>query len=242
MIMRVGFYPGMTGWKTTRTSAPPATSKKYIIGMSLGQHDQWTALVVIERIKEEGKSAYHVLNAERFTMGSQYQDIARRLKHIWERIGCLDSRQNSRELVIDITGIGESVIRLFKRQGIRVKKEVIIVNGKKASRDEKTGQWNVPKKDLVGALQVLFQSGRLKIAEGIPDAQLIIDELVNFKDDNIKAGVDDSIDESWRENPNDDYVLAIAVALWDAEQFPSYQITTKPAGTEYKNLTDWRKG
>src|SRR5438477_511373 len=67
------------------------------------------------------------------------------------------------------------------------------------------------------AVQVLLQSGRLKIAEGLPDTKTLVRELLNFKVKIDPVTAHDSY-AAWRENIHDDLVLAVAMALWLAEK------------------------
>jgi hypothetical protein len=59
---------------------------------------------------------------------------------------------------------------------------------------------------LVSALQVVLQSGRLKIARGLPEAETLVNELLNFKSKISAAGHDSY--EAWRESVHDDLVLS----------------------------------
>jgi hypothetical protein len=43
------------------------------------------------------------------------------------------------------------------------------------------GSWRVPKRDLVGSMQVLLQTKRLKIAKALVHAPTLVDELLNFR-------------------------------------------------------------
>src|SRR5262249_37676203 len=82
--------------------------------------------------------------------------------------------------------------------------------------------WHVAKVELVGALQVLFQARRLKVAKGLPEVKTFVKELQNFRV-KITAAVNE-VFEAYREGMNDDLVLAVALAAWWAERFgnPSY--------------------
>jgi hypothetical protein len=73
----------------------------------------------------------------------------------------------------------------------------------------------VPRKELVGVLQVLLQNHRLRIRRSLPDADLPVGELVRFKA-KIMAVRDNTL-ESWREGPHDDLVLAVGLAAWQGE-------------------------
>lgn len=124
---------------------------------------------------------------------------------------------NNYKLIADVTGVGEAVVKLFKDQSISIDIRVTISNGNSAVREEHTNKWNVPKKDLVSSLQISFQTNLLKIAKDIDDVDIITNELINFKIDKVKLKNDPlSIEESWREKINDDYVFAAAVAVWQA--------------------------
>jgi hypothetical protein len=75
------------------------------------------------------------------------------------------------------------------------------------------GVTRVPKRDLVSAAQVALQTGGLKIASDLPEAQALVRELENFQ---MKISLDTAHDSygAWREGAHDDLVLAVALALW----------------------------
>jgi len=71
-------------------------------------------------------------------------------------------------------------------------------------RDKLT--WTVPKRDLVGAMTIAFQTRMLKISSKLPDAKILMDELLNFKvkiTESRKGTPHDSY-EAWREGDHDD--------------------------------------
>ncbi|CAN5281061.1 hypothetical protein BH10PLA2_BH10PLA2_38490 [soil metagenome] len=111
-------------------------------------------------------------------------------------------------MVVDQTAVGDPVIRSLKQAkllgGIR---PMVITNGPEASFD--SGCWQIPKKDLVGALQVLLQEQRLKIAATLPEVSPLIDELLNFQLKPAPVSTDSLA--AWREGPQDDLLFAIAV-------------------------------
>src|SRR5215217_5331627 len=94
-----------------------------------------------------------------------------------------------------------------------------ITGGNEVTRDRDI--WNVPKRDLAGAVQVALQSRRLKIAADLPDAQVLVAELQNFRVKISLAGHDSygaGTGEEWRVGAHDDLVLAVAIALWAAQR------------------------
>jgi hypothetical protein len=69
----------------------------------------------------------------------------------------------------------------------------------------------------VASVAIALQSGKLQISKKLALADTLISELQNFKakisnsgNDTYGAGAD------WRENSHDDLVLALALALWTA--------------------------
>ncbi|MFA5408542.1 MAG: hypothetical protein WC343_07195 [Bacilli bacterium] len=102
---------------------------------------------------------------------------------------------------------------------------VLIHGGDKASHEG--GTWRVPKRDLVGSLQVLFQGGRLKISKKLPLSTVLQAELLNFKVKIDPKTAHDSY-SAWREQEHDDLVLSVAMAAWWAEQNPYADPWTPP--------------
>jgi hypothetical protein len=79
------------------------------------------------------------------------------------------------------------------------------------------GGYIVPKKEIVGTLQVLLQTRRLHVARDLPDAPMFLRELETFRVHVTTAGSDAT--EAWREGINDDLVFAVGLAAWAAEQY-----------------------
>jgi hypothetical protein len=64
-----------------------------------------------------------------------------------------------------------------------------------------------------------MQNGQLKIAQDMPLAETLRNELLNFK---VKINISTAHDsyEAWREGDHDDLVLSVALACWAGERFP----------------------
>ena len=100
----------------------------------------------------------------------------------------LDSPQlkGKAELVIDTTGVGPAVSDMFSKRGRSFK-----------------------------AVKAALQTGTLKIASSLELAEVLREELLNFRIKiNIATGHDSY--EHWREGDHDDLVLAAAMAVWSA--------------------------
>jgi hypothetical protein len=121
-------------------------------------------------------------------------------------------------LVIDKTGVGAAVLDMFTAAGLRPYGVTITGGDRVVHEDSRHAK--VPKRDLVGLLVALFQSGQLKVARDLELAPLLLNELLNFK---LKVNVQTAHEsyEAWRESIHDDLVLAVALACWQADQAPA---------------------
>jgi hypothetical protein len=73
----------------------------------------------------------------------------------------------------------------------------------------------VPKKELVSVLQVMLQARRIKVAPTLPEAKTLVRELTTFQVKITPAA--NEVFGAWREGQHDDLVLAVAIAIWQAE-------------------------
>jgi hypothetical protein len=69
--------------------------------------------------------------------------------------------------------------------------------------------------DLVGTLQILLQNRRFKVAPSLEHAALLAREFQQFQVRPAPLGSESLLE--WRERPNDDLVLAAAIAVWQGE-------------------------
>jgi hypothetical protein len=103
------------------------------------------------------------------------------------------------------------VADLLKSKGLKFR--AVTITGGDEVHGVGGGRYRVPKRDLVGALEVPFHTGRLRIAEGMELWPTLKKELLNFRRKiNLKTAHDSY--EHWREGDHDDLVLAAALACW----------------------------
>ncbi len=208
---------------------------RFIIGLDLGQSNDYTALAVVERVMppppspvraeigygyheewpapDTREASYHVRHLERPPLSTKYPMVVARVREML----ATPALAADTPLVIDKTGVGTAVADMFTAAGVRPF-AVTITGGDEVIRD---GRYHVkvPKRELVGNLVMLFQSERLKIAAGLAEGPVLINELVNFKVKvNLATGHDSY--EAWRESVHDDLVLAVALACWHGENRP----------------------
>jgi len=178
--------------------------RRFMIGVDLGQVTDFTAVAVLE----EGPFRHYALrHVDRFR-GRPYPEIVSGIHFLVRRLPGRPS------LAVDATGVGRPVIDMIREA--RVPAElfpVTITGGNAVTRDG--NDYRVPKRNLCSCVAVLLQTGRLKIARGIPHAPTLYRELTRFR---VKISPDghDSY-AAWREQDHDDLVLAVAVACWMCE-------------------------
>jgi len=202
-------------------------SNTFFISADLGQVNDYTAVTIIEVVTLYGPlkkrqlfgqrmndyqdvigREYHLRHIERPERGTTYPKIVERIKEL------TDSPQlkgKNKAVVVDVTGCGRPVWDLMKTCGFRCRLSGITITG--GNTVTKDGDiYNVPKRDLISALQVAFQNGQLKIADGLPEAETLVREFTNFKVKINLNGHDQY--EAWREGIHDDIVLSAAMGMW----------------------------
>jgi hypothetical protein len=218
--------------KITAKITTTSTEKTLFIGLDLGQAQDFSALAIIEAVRivttkktsdeeinyENTKDELTQLNCihlQRWQLRTSYPSI---VADVVAMINGLDpSRIPDRKpvLCVDATGVGAPVVDLFRRERINAELVPIqIVAG--ANVSEENGMFRVPKRDLVSVVQVGLQNRMLKIAESLDLAETLSRELQNFT-----VKITDSANDvygAWREGTHDDILLAVALAVWRANQ------------------------
>lgn len=213
----------------------------FYLGLDLGQANDFTALVVLEkvyaeltendrnRLDEEFRKAVATSNTE--------QDYSRwirshtptlhQLRHIQRfdlattypqivssLVEMVSKHPLSKKytIIADGTGVGRPVIDLLRKARLRVQ-PIIITGGHQVNYDD-SGYWKVPKRELVSNLQVLLGNKRLQVAKTMADVDLLLSELLKFQM-TINENANDTYEG--RQGSHDDLVLAVALAAWWSE-------------------------
>jgi hypothetical protein len=214
----------------------------YYLGLDLGQSADYTALAIIEEpvwlagqwlspasmdrsyygylqdmARQRGRPPnppLSIRHLERFELGTRYPEIVEQVKEIAYTPPLVGLPA---VLLVDKTGVGAAVLDAFEHSGIRPT-AITIHGGSALSFDpgRRRRGFRVPKRDLVTAVQVLLQTGRLKVAAGLQEAETLKSELLNFRVKVDPRTAHDSY-EHWREGDHDDLVLATAMACWFRE-------------------------
>jgi len=167
-----------------------------------------------------GNAPVAVRHLVRFELNTRYPEIVERVKRLLLREP-FRRRLRYTRLLVDRTGVGASVVDSFYERGVRPIS--VTIHGGSAVTEEPTDlSYRVPKRDLVAAVQVLLQNGRLKIAPELELAPLLKKELLNFRVKIDPRTAHDSY-EHWREGDHDDLVLATALACWFEEYLRKWE-------------------
>jgi hypothetical protein len=210
----------------------------FFIGVELGQASEVTAAAIVQSLtlpilrsetirterwanvqpvyqaldgtetREHPPVNFALRHLERFPVGTPYAEIL-------DRVKALARNLSGPSVVLDVTNVGTAAVNLFRYSNLYVT-TVTLVAGDQSAQDG--SDYRVPKKDMVAVTQVLLQAGRLKMAKALPHAQLLARELANFRSRVTPQTSESQLD--WREGVNDDLVLALAIAVWKAEQNP----------------------
>lgn len=202
--------------------------KRYYVGLDLGQVQDPTAVVILE-CTGFAPAVYEAVYLYRYPLLTPYQQIANDLRAMFNHV---DLAKHPKELIVDATGVGRPVVEMIAAAGLDPI-SVTITGGYEPTRTDR-GEWRVPKRDLVMATQLVFQSRRITVVPELEQAKLLRDELLNFRLKLTKAGNDTY--EAWREGQHDDLVLAVAIALWYAEHQSVAGVTPGKGIAEHNSL------
>lgn len=189
----------------------------YVIGIDLGQVYDHSALAIVERLEERAATElagittldhHHVRYIKRWELGTEYDQVVKDTADLIRRRPDLQDAV----IILDATGVGRRVADLYM-QAHRLgrltnwwPRPYVITGGRETTAEL------VPKRELVGTMQTLLQSGRLKIADALPEADILKNELMNFKVKTSPTGQETF--EAARESIHDDITLAVALACW----------------------------
>lgn len=199
---------------------------RYFVGCDLGTLQDYTCLTIAERRGDDRQSCHLSIAAmKRYELGTGYsaivEDLARRLEHA----------PKDTALIVDATGCGLPVYQWIQRHPLMHKRIIrgIQITGGDAESYGDGGLIRVPKRNLVSSLQILLQSGRLKIAAGLPETDILLREMRDFRSKITVSGHD--VYEPWRSGQHDDMVLAAALSAWAAihpSHFQTWRVSDHP--------------
>ena len=211
-------------------------SHYFVVGLDLGKSQDFTALAVNQVFHAERRrwqrtrfeptagvvSTCDVMSSRfvalhRYPLGTPYPDVYRSVASVLHQ---LPARERPPELVVDKTGVGAPVVDAMREMGL--KPVAVAITAGRVQNMVHDHDYTVPKALLASHLDIALQEERLKLTNGSPYSEALRTELRGFHA-KIKANGNVSL-EAWREGVHDDLVLAVALAVWRAENPPMQRI------------------
>jgi hypothetical protein len=220
-------------------------SNGYVVGLSLGEPGEHSAVAVVRAGRARDAALYDVVHLERYDRGTPYPAVAAAVRARLERpelewteevggwavlrhggsVGSTPRRTQVRRgaLVVDYTGVGRPVLALLRAAGLE-HIPVTLHGGDAVTYDGCTAR--VPKRDVIGAAQIVLQARRLRVAPALPVADVLAAELLSYR---VRIGPDPA-EHGYgaREGEHDDLLIAMAVAVWHAERPGAWPIKFDP--------------
>jgi hypothetical protein len=140
-----------------------------VLGLDLGQLADSSALSAIKTIERPGlQPLYDIFYLKKFPLRTSYMDVAKETKRVMELIskqpeGLLSSNYQPEDcqLVVDASGVGRPVVDYFNTLSVFC--IPVTITGGSLSSESDDGGYHVPKMGLISSLQILFQTGRIKL-------------------------------------------------------------------------------
>lgn len=193
---------------------PPDPRETFIIGVDVGQANDYTAITILKPTTPDGadRPTYDMVHLDRWK-DDPYPEQVRQMGALMERV----KGEGEATLIVDATGVGKPILDELHEAKLRPV-GVMITAGDRETREK--GTYRVPKRTLVGHLQVALQSGRLRIPKHHRLARTLLEEFQGFRvkitaSGHARFGNDVS---DWREADHDDLVLATALSVWWGER------------------------
>lgn len=198
----------------------------YFVGIDMGQVVDSTAIAVIERRRMVPRERLHRSVIEEAQAEARKAEHRLDLVHM-HRIPLGTSYPQQREIIsdllqrpilrgepvyLDATGVGLGPFQFLKEAGIR-NLHAINITGSTGQAKMTPQGWNVGKAELVGAVQIEMQTGRLRIGRSVPEAANLVGELKEFRQRKSPSG---HMTYNAREGKHDDLVLAVSYAVFGA--------------------------
>lgn len=172
----------------------------------------WEARVAAAAAHRPDRPPLTVAHLERFPLHTSYPAI---VDAVCDRLESRPLAGRTVELVIDATGVGRAVLDVFHQRQLWPR-AVTITGGNAVTVDGR--EYHVPKVELVSTVAVLLEQRLLTIANGLPDADVLLRELLAFERRQTPATGHEQL-AAWREGTHDDLVLSVALAAWFRGRF-----------------------
>jgi hypothetical protein len=206
----------------------------HYVGLDLGRQADPSSICVLEKAdpdpndrSSDGLPRHAVRYLAQFHLGTSYSKVKAQMAQMMEQ-----RKLRHPLLVADNTGVGSPVVDDLRAADVPLL-PVTITGGEAAAARGTDGVWRVPKKHLVGGLQVVLYDKRLAVHPQLPGAGVLQRQLRDLQMKITKAG-----NETFeaRSGAKDDLAVALMLALWAAERACG-ALPTEPPEAAYTEIS-----
>jgi hypothetical protein len=190
----------------------------FVVGLSLGQQRDQTAIAVIE---ETDGNRFEVGHFERWRAES-IPELVASLEAFLPALPRKD-KLSSVSLAIDATEIGRPVVEMIRHAKTRANVYSIAVTGGDSDSREGWQIW-LPERNLLSNLTLLLQTGKLTIVRDLPLASSLKKDFEGLRAKASTIAEDSRAD--WRRD-QDGLVVAVSLAAWIAEKNNAWAFSMK---------------
>lgn len=188
----------------------------YILAADIGQSNDPTAICVLEYARffqvhvrgreEPAGEEFRVRHLQRLPLHMNYVEQTHAVMSLFER----EPLNRGCEFIVDATGVGRAIADVFSqfRQPIRV-----TITGGERQRSHGPRNWNVPKLQLISALDARLHTKELKISPDLAEAATLQAEMLDFRRHTSASG---HLSYNARSGKNDDLLISTALTIWGA--------------------------
>jgi len=198
------------------------TNAGWFIGLELAPDH--SALSVVQRIFERGKIFCFVNSCS--YVETNYGRMAVTINATAEQFHYQEN--NVKALIVNSTTVGRPIVNLLK-SGLVVESTHFLNVLSWCIEDRQSNPWRIPILDIVGAMQVLMQTGQFRIeqhpfAEFAIDRSVLSNALREFKVEVTASPT--GTPGVWGEGPHRALVMSVAIACWAAIHPDLYPTST----------------
>jgi hypothetical protein len=215
----------------------------FTVGLDLGSAADFSAMVVTERVfvlpplislnqwhRQPGLyqaglvEEKHVRHLQRWELGSPYPVI---VSDVAQFMRSRVMRQHGL-MYVDKGGVGRAVMDMFYDAHREAPMGCYEPIGITSTGGKEANGWNIPKQDLMAAIQAPLQLGRLKIAQGLALGDVLEKELTNFRMKITASGRETFDYQRSAGDGHGDLVSALALAMYGNNPYGRPDVIENP--------------
>jgi hypothetical protein len=209
----------------TWSKFPVVPKRHFAVGVDLGKSVDSTVIAIVEYqclgtgdwiekrgrsnvLVEKYKESFDLRELERVPLNTPYPEIVVYVESLMNR----EPLRSNGTLILDDTGGGIPIGDMFEQQTSLRPIRITTTAGEFANYVGRN-RWHVPKSILVATVDGLLSSGELRVAKSLPTAEVLRQELKNFRRSLSAAG---RATFSAAAGKHDDTISALSLACWYA--------------------------